>query len=76
LSSNHPLLGGGNKGPSLTTVRDRPTAAQLTSPIAAGGGGMPAYSGPISPAEMRVAVEFLQGLRSPSHEPPATPLAR
>ncbi len=66
---------GGHKGPSLTAVGDRLTAAQLTTRIAAGGGGMPAYAGVISPAEMQVLVEFLQGLRSPSHEPPATPLA-
>jgi len=66
---------GGHKGPDLGAVGDRLTPAQLTTRIAAGGGGMPAYAGVLSPAEMQVLVDFLQGLRSPNREPAGTPLA-
>lgn len=62
--SCHRVAGsGGTRGPDLTFVADRLTAAQLTSRILTGGGGMPSYAGTLTPAQVESIVLFLEGRR-------------
>jgi ubiquinol-cytochrome c reductase cytochrome b subunit len=64
---------GGHKGPDLTSIGNKMTQGQLTTQIASGGGGMPAYAGIISPAELNSLVTFLSSLQSPNKQPARTP---
>src|SRR5947209_6954740 len=65
----HALEGrGGKRGPDLTGVGARLTAAQLIEQVSngtPGGGDMPAYGKEVRPEEMAALVEFLESLRPP-----------
>jgi ubiquinol-cytochrome c reductase cytochrome b subunit len=63
-SSCHTIDGvGGIRGPDLTHVASRLTTGQITTRILAGGNGMPAYAGNLSPTDTSDVVTFLDGLR-------------
>jgi ubiquinol-cytochrome c reductase cytochrome b subunit len=50
---------GGRRGPDLSHVASRMSRDQITARIATGGGGMPAYAGSLTPAELDDLVTFL-----------------
>ena len=54
---------GGRKGPDLTHVASRLSRDQLIARIANGGGGMPAFAGSVTPAELDDLAAFLQTRR-------------
>jgi ubiquinol-cytochrome c reductase cytochrome b subunit len=65
-SSCHAIAGvGGIKGPDLTYVGSRLSSAQITARILAGGNGMPAYAGNLSPTDTTNLVTFLEMRRQP-----------
>ena len=56
----HAIQGaGGRRGPDLSHVASRMSRDQITARIATGGGGMPAYAGSLTPAELDDLVTFL-----------------
>jgi ubiquinol-cytochrome c reductase cytochrome b subunit len=62
--SCHAIAGvGGIKGPDLTTVGSRLSGAQITARILAGGNGMPAFAGNLSPTDTTNLVTFLESRR-------------
>ncbi|MFN8556442.1 MAG: cytochrome b N-terminal domain-containing protein [Dehalococcoidia bacterium] len=59
----HAVAGqGGARGPALTHVATRLTAADITARILIGPGNMPSYTGNLSPDEVRDLVAFLEAL--------------
>ena len=50
---------GGRRGPDLSRVGSRLNRDQITARIATGGGGMPAFAGSVTPAELEDLVTFL-----------------
>ena len=50
---------GGRRGPDLSHVASRMNRNQITARIATGGGGMPAFAGSVTPAELDDLTAFL-----------------
>jgi len=55
---------GGLRGPNLSKIADRATYNQLVTRLMAGGGGMPAYGGTLTPKKAAAIISFLETLGS------------
>ena len=57
----------GNVGPDLDQLR--PSAAAVAAQVTSGGGGMPAFAGSLTPAEIQALASYVAGAAAPAATP-------